>query len=189
MNEATQGEATQGEAASERRRPSALPELGASVRGWMLLAAFAVASAGACLVTLTNLGWLIIGLVLTALALIFRRLMLPWLLILLLGASVFWQLPDPANWRFYLVLAGLHVIHLLGGLLAWIPPTSHVQLAVFAPMARRFLLIQVPVQVLSWLALVIWSGHSGAAPAFGVLAGIALALLAVVLALPMFRRE
>lgn len=178
--------------APEAPIPPGAPGIGSGIPGWGLTVAFGVLSAGGCWMLLTNVAWLIVGLALTVVALRFPRAMLAWLIVLLFGVSMFWQQPDPANWRFYVLLAAAHLLHILGGVLLWLSPGSRVQLAVLGRMGRRFLAIQIPVQLFSWLVLSLSSGVGGATgltlPALGLIAGIALALTTLVLMVPMFRR-
>lgn len=180
------------ETAADTPTVNSLPRVGITVPGWSFSAAFCVVSAASCFALVSNVGWLIAGLVATALALLFPRAMLTWFIILFLGASLFWQQPDASNWRFYLLLACVHLLHVLGTLRSWVPRTARVQLVVLDALARRFLIIQLPVQVASVVVLMLWSGanagHAVSAPAVGVVAGAALAALTVILMVPMFRR-
>lgn len=107
-------------------------------------------------------GWAVVGIVFALVAAIAPQYLLAWGLIVFLAVG---QLAhrEGLNWRFLLLLAGLHLLHVLALWILELPWRSRVQPAVFAPGLIRFLAIQVPVQLVAVLFLLLLapraSGH------------------------------
>ena len=117
-----------------------------------------------------------------------RGHLLAWVLILYLAAG---RLAHHASlsWQFLVLLAGVHLLHILGMLALELPWRSWVQPQLFVAPLRRFLVIQVPTQLLAILALLLLApspdGHRPLTIAgFGVVGALALAGLALLLAGP-----
>ncbi|MEO8906946.1 MAG: hypothetical protein ABI310_02605 [Microbacteriaceae bacterium] len=177
----------------DRVRLRSGPEIGQRVPGWALRVAIVLVGTALCVSQLPLGVWFGMGLVLTSLAGILPRVPAAWALILLLGAGVLWREPSPLDLHFYLLLAGAHLLHLLASYALVIPVRSRLQLRAFGAPLRRYLLIQVPVQLAAALALFAFSpriGHvASAIPAAAAVAAAALILLTVVLTGPLLREK
>ncbi len=128
-------------------------------------------------------GWLVVGAVFAMAAAIAPQFLLGWGLIVFLAIG---QLSHHAalSWRFLVLLAGLHLLHLIGMWTLELPWRARVQIAVFAHGLTRFLAIQVPIQLLAVLILSLLAPNaSGHRPltiaACAVVGAAALAFLAV----------
>jgi hypothetical protein len=176
-----------------RVRLRSLPRLGPRVPGWMLRVAIGIVGAGLCVTQLPLGFWFGLGLVLAVLAAIAPRLSTAWALILLLGSSLLWREPSPLNVTFYALLAGVHLLHLLASYALVVPIGGWLQLRAFTASLKRYLIVQVPLQLLTALALFAFSPRAGhtlaAVPVVGIAAGVALVALTVVLVLPFLRER
>jgi hypothetical protein len=167
----------------------AAPDLGIVVPGWALRALFAlVAVALSAALTVPGL-WLSVALLLAAAAVVVPRWLTAWFLIGGLVLSLLVRDQSFADWRPYLLIAGAHALHILGSWMLVIAPTAKVQPAVLWPSARRFLLIQIPIQAVAAGALALTTAVSGG-PVLGlaVVAGAGVLALVIVLAAPLVRR-
>ena len=172
--------------------PTDLPAAGARVPALAVRAVLVIAGLLLSLVDYGLTGWLVVGIVLSVAAGWFPRHLLGWVLILYLAAG---RLAHHASlsWRFLVVLAGVHLLHILGMYALELPSRSWVQPRLFVAPLRRFLLIQVPTQLLAILALLLLAprsdGHKPLTVAeFGVVGALALVGLALLLAGPRLDR-
>jgi hypothetical protein len=170
------------------RAPTDLPAAGARVPALTVRAVFVIAGLLLSLVDYGFTGWLVVGIVLSVAAASSPRTLLAWVLILYLAAG---RLAHHASlsWKFLVVLAGVHLLHVLGMLALELPWRSWVQPQLFVAILRRFLVIQVPTQLLAILALLLLApspdGHRPLTIAgFGVVGALALAGLALLIAGP-----
>jgi hypothetical protein len=159
--------------------PPDLPAAGARIPGFAVRAIFVIAGALLSLDEYGLTGWLAVGIALSAAAAWSPRHLLAWALILFLAAGQLAHHPD-LSWRFLVLLAGLHLLHVLGMLALELPWRSWVQPVVFVAPLRRFLAIQVPSQLLAVLALLLLApSHDGHKPltlaGFAVIGAVALA--------------
>lgn len=168
--------------------PPDLSAVGVRIPGVVVRAAFVIAGVLLSLVGYGLTGWFWVGIVLAVLAAWFPQYLIGWVLILFLAAG---RLAHPASlsWRFLLLLAGLHLLHVLATLALELPWRSWVQPEVFVGPLRRFLVIQVPTQLLAIVALLLLApSQTGHRPltvaAFGVVGALALAGMALLLAGP-----
>jgi hypothetical protein len=171
--------------ASERARPN----LGLLVPGWSVRVLFAVVAVALC-VWLTQPGfWLSIALLLTIAAVVVPRTLSAWFLIGVLTFSVLLRDQSVADWRAYALIAGAHALHVIGSWMLVMRPSTSLQPAALWPSARRFLLIQAPVQVVAAGALALTGapGHGSLLP-LAVVAGCGILALTVALAAPLLRR-
>jgi hypothetical protein len=165
------------------------PEIGVRVPLVALRATIAVLGAALSLVELQGF-WLVVGFILSAGAALAPRFLSAWLLILVLGVSIFWQTPSPENWRFYIVLAGIHLVHVLAAQALSVPVTAWLQLRVLVRPLRRYVVIQVISQALAVLVLVVTAGaHNISLPVLGILGAVALIAIALVLVIPLLREK
>ena len=168
--------------------PPDLPAAGARIPGFAVRAVFVIAGVLLSLVDYGLTGWLAVGIVLSVAAAWSPQYLLGWALILFLAAG---RLAHHAglSWQFLVLLAGLHLLHVLAMLALELPWRSWVQPEVFVAPLRRFLVIQVPTQLLAILALLLLApspdGHRPLTVAgFGVVGAVALAGLALLLVGP-----
>jgi hypothetical protein len=124
---------------------------------------------------------LALALLLSIATLVFPRAPGAWALAALLALLSLGPVGVAPGWRFFVALAGVHLLHLIGMTLTWLPVSGPVQLRVIGRLMRGFLLIQVPAQLVAYLVLNLVAGASGVAaltsPLFGLVAALGLALL------------
>jgi hypothetical protein len=119
--------------------PPELPAAGARVPGYAARAALIPAGTLLTLIAYGASGWLVAGAALS------------------LGAALWTGL----DWRLLVLMAGLHLLHVLAMLSLQLPVRSWVQPAVFIAPLRRFVAIQIPSQVIAILALLVLVGDNG----------------------------
>jgi hypothetical protein len=171
--------------------PPQLSHFGARVPAVAVRLALAVAGVLLTVVDYGPTGWLAAGIVLSVAVAWTPQHLFGWVLILFLAAGRLAHHPG-LSWQFLVLLAGLHLLHVLAMLTLELPWRSWVQLAVFIAPLRRFLAIQIPTQLLAVLALQFLApsprGHRPLTVAgFAVIGAVALA--GVVLLLTSHRRE
>ncbi len=167
---------------------SALPSVNARIPAASIRAAFVVVGALLCLVVYGPSGLPVVGIALSVAAALAPQYLLGWVLILFLAVG---QLThrEALSWRFLVLLAGVHLLHVLSMWLLALPWRSRVQPGVFVRSALRYLAIQVPAQLLAVLALVLLApspnGHRPLTVAgFATVGAVALVGLALRLAWP-----
>lgn len=173
-----------------RVRLHTTPRIGWRVPGWTARLAVALVGGSLCVFQLSFGFFFVVALVLVALSVAFPATPSAWAVMVLLGASVLVRTPSPEDPRIYLLIAGVHLLHLLASYAAVIPPRSWVQLRAFASPLRRFIFIQVPAQLAAGVALYAFSprfdGAPGAVvPVLGAIAAAALVVLTLVLIVPL----
>jgi hypothetical protein len=168
--------------------PTELPGAGARIPGFVVRLAFVVAAVLLTLVDYRLTGWFAVGVVIALAAAWAPQYLLGWALILFLAAG---QLTRHAalSWRFLVLLAGLHLLHVLAMLALHLPWRSWLQPAVFLGSLRRFLVIQVPTQLLAIIALLLLApGSDGHRPVvvagFALIGALALTALALLFTVP-----
>jgi hypothetical protein len=128
---------------------------------------------------------LAVALLLSLVTMVFPRAPGAWLLAGFLALFSLSPVGASPGWKFFVALAGVHLLHVIGTTLTWLPLGGPVQLRILGRILRRFLLIQVPAQVVAYLVLNILAGSSGHAalisPFFGLAAVLALAGLAILI--------
>lgn len=169
-------------------RPPDLHFAGTPVPAVAVRAVLTVAGVLLSLVDYGPSGWLAVGIVLSVWAACSPQYLLGWVLVLFLAAG---RLAHPAelNWQFLVLLLGLHLLHVLAMLALELPLRSWVQARVFVAPMRRFLVAQVPTQLLAVVALLLLApskdGHRPLTVAgFAVVGTLALAGLALLLTGP-----
>jgi hypothetical protein len=167
----------------------ARPDLGLLVPGWSVRVLFAVVAVALC-VGLAQPGfWLSIALLLTIAAVVVPRSLSAWFLIGVLSFSVLLREQSVTDWRAYALIAGAHALHVLGSWMLVVRPSSSLQPAALWPSARRFLLIQVPVQLVAAGALALTGAAGGRSLLpLAIVAGAGIVALTVALAAPLVRR-
>jgi len=168
--------------------PPDLPASGARIPGFAVGATFGIVGGLLSFVDYGLSGWLAVGIVLSVTAAWSPRYLLAWALVLFLAAGQLAHHPG-LSWRFLVLLAGLHLLHVLGTLTLELPWRSWIQPAVFVRPVRRFLVIQVPTQLLAVVALLLLApSHDGHRPVtvaeFAVVGAIALVGVGLLLLRP-----
>jgi hypothetical protein len=125
-------------------------------------AAFAFIGAALTVIDYAPSGWWAVGFALSVAAPLLPRYLLGWLLIAYLAAGRLAYHPA-LSWRFLVVLAGVHLLHVLAMMNLQLPRRGTVQASVFLAPLRRFVAIQVPAQLCAVMALAVLaptrSGH------------------------------
>jgi hypothetical protein len=163
--------------------PPDLPDARARIPGVAIRATFVIACALLSLDVYGLNGWLVVAIVLSVAAVLAPQYFLGWGIILFLAAG---QLAHRAalSWRFMVLLAGLHVLHILAMWVLELPWRSWVQPGVFVAPLLRFIVIQIPIQLLAVLSLLLLAPHSnGRRPltvtGFAIVGAFALVCLAL----------
>lgn len=180
-------------AAARARRSRFQPAVGATIPVTIVRIVVGVVLVGLCLTILRSPLQLVVGLVLAAASLAFPKIPAIWALAALLAVSALGAFHTVPDWRFFVVLAAGHALHLFGVMLVWLPITGRVQRRVITRMVRSYLVVQLPTQVGAFVLLTALSGRSVTAaltsPFFGLLAALALVGLVVVVLVPILRGD
>lgn len=161
---------------------TSVPDIGPSVPTAVLHLLFFVVGAGLCLLVLESPLWLVIGLLLAIAGTLVPHLVPTWWLLLVLGLSPLGREPSVSDVAYYVLLAGVHLLHVLGSLTRLLPWDGRMQVVVLAPSLRRFVFVQAGVQPVAVGALFVFSGESGTVPWLSILAAAVLVFVAAVLA-------
>ncbi|MGO4300295.1 hypothetical protein [Leifsonia sp. RAF41] len=165
---------------------SAGPDIGTrTVPGWSLRVLFAAIAFPLLLVGLPQGPWTVIASLLVGVAVWRPRWLTAWVL---MGVLVLSSLVEPGilTARLLALIAGVHALHLVGAWMLAVPPTARLQPAVLLPTLRRFVAIQVPVQVVA-VAVLLPAGRPSL-PALAIVSGLALAGIVGMLVPPLLRR-
>lgn len=163
------------------------PAMGPSLPTATMHVAFLVVAGALCIIVLENPFWIGIGLLLAVAGTFLPNMVpKPWLL-LVLGVSQFWREPSATDVDFYLLLAGLHLLHLIGSLAAQVPWRGHIQHAALLRPVRLFLPIQAVVQALAFVALSAFEDEAGSVPGLPIFTAAMLSIVAFVLVRGFYR--
>ncbi|HEY3771559.1 MAG TPA: hypothetical protein VGL69_01065 [Solirubrobacteraceae bacterium] len=144
--------------------PPELPTAGARIPGVTVRAAFVLAGVLLTAADYGLRGWLGVGIVLSVAAAWFPRYLLGWVLILFLAVGQLARHPG-LSWQLLVLLAGVHLLHVLAMLMLELPWRSWLAPALFVAPLRRFVVIQVTTQLLAVLALLLLApSHDGHRP-------------------------
>ncbi|MFF1878840.1 hypothetical protein [Leifsonia sp. NPDC058230] len=161
----------------------AAPDLGMVVPGWALRALFAVVAVALSIALAVPGFWLTVAVLLAGVAVAAPQWLTAWFLIGGLALSLTTHEQSFSDWRPYVLIAGAHALHILASWMLVVAPTAKVQPAVLWPSARRFLIIQLPVQALAVGALAVTTAVSGGdVLGLAVISGVAVLALVVALA-------
>jgi len=177
-----------------RVRLRARPHVGARVPGWVPRVLVGVIGLWLCMSQFPLGFWFWVGIVVVAVAAVFPATPAAWALMLLAGASMLLRTPSPADARIYILIATIHLLQLVAAYARVVPVRSWMQLRAFAAPLRRFIIVQVPAQIIAALALFAFSPRAGnphpaAIPILGVVAAVALVVLTLVLIVPLIRER
>jgi hypothetical protein len=139
--------------------PSDLPAADARVPGVVVRAALAILGILLTLVVYGTSGWLAVGVIFSLLAAWAPEYLLSWLVIVFLALG---ELDRPAglSWQLLVLLAGVHLLHVLGTLVLALPWKSWLEPRVFTRPLRRFVAIQIPVQLLAVVTLLLFAPNA-----------------------------
>jgi len=162
------------------------PDIGArTLPGWSVRALFAVIALLLLLVGVPEGPWTVIAALLVAVAVWRPRWLTAWVLS---GVLVLSSLVEPGvlTVRLLALIAGVHALHLLGAWMLAVPPAARLQPAVLLPSLRRFVLVQLPVQVLA-VAILLPAGRASI-PALAIASGLSLVGVVAMFVPPLLRR-
>ncbi|WP_374010472.1 hypothetical protein [Leifsonia sp. LS-T14] len=162
------------------------PDLSArTVPGWSVRALFAAIALPLVLIGLPRGPWTVIAALLVGVAVWRPRWLTAWVL---LGVLVLSSLAEPGSLtpRLLALVAGVHALHILGSWMLTVPIAARLQPAVLLPSLRRFVLVQVPAQVLA-VAILLAAGRASI-PALAIVSGLALAGVVAMFVPPLLRR-
>jgi hypothetical protein len=163
-----------------------LPAADARIPGVVVRVLLALVGVLVSLVAYGPGGWGVVGILLSLSAAWAPQNLIAWVLIVFLALG---ELGHHAalTWQLLVLLAGLHLLHVLGMLALELPWRSWIQPAVFVRPLLRFVEIQIPAQLLAVVALLLLAPNAhGHRPVTvveftvigaGALAGLALLLL------------
>ncbi|ANF30854.1 hypothetical protein A0130_03395 [Leifsonia xyli] len=162
------------------------PELGArTVPGWSLRALFAALGLTLVLAGVPSGPWTAIGALLVGVAVWRPRWLTAWVLI---GVLVLSSLIEPGTLtvRMLALVAGAHALHVIASWMLVVPAAARLQPAVLLPSLRRFVLLQIPVQVVA-VAVLLPTGRV-AVPLLAIVSGLAVLALVGMLVPALLRR-
>ncbi len=144
----------------------------------------AVAAVGLCLLALAPPAWLTIGLLLAVGSTLMPDRVPGWWLLLVLGLTQLGREPVAGDVTFHTLLAGLHLLHVLGAIAGPLPWSGRLQLRAVVRPLRRLIAVQLCVQPLAVVALLLLSPRPGEVPGLYLLSTAALGLVVWLLARP-----
>jgi hypothetical protein len=164
---------------------SDLPAPEARVPGVVVRVAVATVGILLTLVVYGTSGWLAVGVLFSLIAAWAPEYLLSWAVIVFLGVGELSR-PGDLSWQLLVLIAGVHLLHLLGMLALALPWRSMLQSRVFKRPLLRFVTIQIPVQLLAVVVLLLLAPNAhGRRPltvaALTIVGAIALAALALLL--------
>lgn len=162
---------------------ASVPDIGTSLPTAAVPLLFLTVATALCLIVLTSPSLVAIGLLLALLGTLApSRVPSLWLL-LLLGLSQLWRDPLATDVVVYLLLAGVHLLHVLSSLARLLPWNGRMQVGALARPLRRYVLVQAVVQPVAAGALLAFGGGPGGVTGLSMVAALLLCVLAVSLGL------
>lgn len=144
----------------------------------LLNAAYGSVAVALCWLVLPPGEWRMLGVSLAiASAVIPARVASGWLL-LVLGAGQLFRGPSATDYRFFLLLAGLPLLHLLSSITRVLPWRGALEAAALGGMLKRFALLQCVAQPMSAGALLLLSGRTGTVPGLSLVSAVLVVVLA-----------
>ena len=163
-----------------RARASVL-DIGLSLPTVTVPLLFLTVAAALCLLVLTSPSLVAIGLLLALLGTLTSNPVSTWLLLLMLGLSQLWRDPLATNVVYYLLLAGVHLLHVLSNLARLLPWNGRMQVGTFARPLRRYVLVQAAVQSVAAGAHLAFGRGTGGVTGLSIVAALLLGVVAVAL--------
>lgn len=169
-----------------RREKNYLVHLPHLLPGWSLRILLILVAGAMIVVTPTSLAWsIILALVAITVAFVWSA-RLAWVLLLLLALTTL-AAGSVFSVAVLVNIAGLHLLYFLGAWSAVVPVRGRVELAALLPTMKRWVIIQVPVQ-LGTLGL-FWLHGSSTWMGFALVAGASIAALALLVIGVVWRRN
>jgi hypothetical protein len=165
------------------------PSIGPWVPTAALHLAFLAVAAGLCTLVFDSRLWLGIGSLIAITATLVPHVVSPSWLLLVLGLSQLGRTPSASDVVFYLLLAGMHLLHVLSSLARVLPWRGRIQVVALARPVKRFVFVQAGSQAVAVGALLTFAGERGSATGLSILAAALLGVVAVVLALAARRQH
>jgi hypothetical protein len=163
-------------------RPLAsVPAIGQWVPTATLHVLFFAVAAGLCLLVLVSPFWIAVGLLLAAAVTLAPNRVPTWWLLLVLALSQLWREPSVTDLTFYLLLAGVHLLHVLGGLARLLPWMGRMQVGALVRPLQRFVLVQAVAQAGAVSTLLVFDGNPITVRGLSILAAGALGVVAAIL--------
>lgn len=161
------------------RARASVPDIGPSIPTATVPLLFLAASAGLCLLALASPSLVAIGFLLALLGTVASNQMSTWLLLLMLSLSQLWRDPLATDVVYYLLLAGVHLLHVLSSLSRLLPWNGRMQVGTLARPLRRYLFVQAVVQPVAVGALIAFGRGSGGVTGLSIVAALLLCVVAV----------
>jgi hypothetical protein len=160
---------------------ASVPDIGPSIPTAVLPLLFSVVAAGLCLLVLPSASLVAVGLLLAVLGTVAPKQVPAWLLVLMLGLSQLWRDPLATDVVYYLLLAGMHLLHVLSSLARLLPWNGRMQVRTLARPLRRYLFVQGIVQPVAAGALIAFGRGSGGITGLSLVSAALLCVVAVAL--------
>ena len=130
-----------------------------------------------------------VAIVLALLGALFPATLATWGCALALALTQLARAPEITDWRPYLTLAVVHLLHVIGALALVVEPGGSFQARILVRPFRRWLLLQVPAQALLAVTLALSAAHPvHDLPAAGIFAVVAAVGVAVIVIITLRRR-
>lgn len=169
------------------RREPVEPAIGRSVPTALLPAAYLAVAAALSLLMLDVPVWRAVAMLLAVGRIAVPSVIAPWWPLLAFGVSQLWREPSATDPRFYLLLGGIHLLHVLGSLASVLPWHGRMQVVALVRPLRRFVLVQALVQPVAVTALLLFGRERGTVTGLSVLSAVLVGMVAAVLARRMGR--
>jgi hypothetical protein len=171
----------------------ALVGVGARVPGVLVRLLPAVVGVPLCVVAYSQPALLGIGLALLALMVVRQQALPLWAFVVFIAGSRLQENDASLEWRFFVLLFGLHLVDVLKRAALVAPLRGWAQLAVFRRPLLRFIVIQLAVQPVAAVALWLLAPDANGRPLtlafFGVLGAVALVIATLLLVTPLVRQR
>lgn len=164
------------------RARASIPAMGASVPSAVLHLAFFVAAVALCALVLREPFLLVTGLLFAVTGAFLSNLVPRWCVLLMLGLGQLWREASATDVVFYALLAGVHFLHILSGMVRHMPWDGRVQLVALVRPLQRFVLVQLVVQTVAVGALLAVEGNGASLPGLSIVAAALLGVVAAILA-------
>jgi hypothetical protein len=169
------------------------PSVGPRAPGVVARLMPAVVGAPLCVVAYQQPALLGVALALLVLMVVRQHPPALWVFIVLLAGSRLQHHHASLEWRFFVLLFGLHLVDVLKRVAMAVPLRGWLQLAVLRRPLLRFMVIQLAVQPVSAVALWLLAPDAHGRPLtfafFGVLGAVALVVVTLVLVTPLVRER
>jgi len=169
------------------------PSVGPRMPGVVAQLMPAVVGVPLCFVAYQQPGLLGVGLALLVLMVVRQHPPALWVFIVFVAGSRLHQHHASLEWRFFVLLFGLHLVDVLKRVAMAVPLRGWVQLAVLRRPLLRFIVVQLAVQPVSAVALWLLAPGAHGRPLtltfFGVVGAVALVVVTLVLVTPLLRER